>query len=349
MNVLITGGTGFLGASLVDSLCQSDAIKKVYVLTRAGELESATDLFKDLGKVQLVHGDVTKTAVVFDQQKLEEIKKQVDTVVHASGHHNLEGDYQTCFTVNVLGTQNVLNLTYQLPQCKTFHYLSTFAVAGDHEGTLKEDELDVGQGHKTHFSKSKFDAEFMVRNFEFKNAVKRIYRLGTLVGARRDGKTPSIQGPHSFWNVLSKLTPKKILINSIKYLPMPYEKSSVVPLIHIEDAVKYLSEAVIYPKGVGRSICYHLLSESIPSVGEFLQDSFDEFGFKVNVVPLPKSRMNDMIMDKVGLSKELLSFLYSKCQYEKFNFTRDFQVTDQGYPLFKKKLFGELRENLITQ
>ncbi|MFZ8934608.1 MAG: SDR family oxidoreductase [Bacteriovoracaceae bacterium] len=343
MNVLVTGGTGFLGVALVDSLCQSSEIDRVFVLTRANEIDNARELFQSLEKVELIHGDVTKKNVIFDQKGLEKVRDKVDSVIHASGHHNLEGDYQTCFKVNVIGTQNILNLTQELPNCKYFHYFSTFAVSGTYEGIFKEDELDVGQEHLNHFSKSKFDAEFMVRSFESSHLKKRIYRLGALVGARQDGMTASIQGPYSFWNVLSKLVNKKTLINSIKYLPMPYEKSSHVPLVHIDEAVSILTKAIVLPNKKKQCICYHILSDSIPTMGEFLQQSFDEFDFKVSIVPLPKTRVNNMIMDKIGLSKELLGFLYSKCQYQTENLKKDFGRYIYSYPVFKEKLFGELR------
>jgi len=183
----------------------------------------------------------------------------------------------------------------------------------------------------------------MVRNFEFSHIKKRIYRLGALVGHRKDGKTATIQGPYSFWSVLSKLLSKKTLINSIKYLPMPYEKKSLVPLIHVDEAIEILKKAILSPKGQQECLCYHLLSESIPTMGEFLQESFDEFGFDVTIVPLPKTRMNNMIMDKIGLPKELLNFLYSKCQYKKDNLIKDYEGSLWNYHHFKKKLLGDAK------
>ena len=139
---------------------------------------------------------------------------------------------------------------------------------------------------------------------------------------------------------------KKILINSIKYLPMPYQKKSVVPLVRLSEALRILYKGILHPSEDKNIICYNIVSDSPPKVGEFLQDSFDEFGFKVQVVPLPKTRMNNVLMDKVGISKNLLSYLYSQCVYESQNVKRDFNFYQTPYRVFKKDLLIRVRDSL---
>lgn len=218
--------------------------------------------------------------------------------------------------------------------------MSTIAISGDFKGEISEDQLDVGQSFETHYAKTKFDAEFMVRDWDLGPVKKRIYRLGTLVGESVDGSVPKMQGPYSFWEVLSRLKNKKVLLNAIKYLPMPYEKKSTVPLVPISYAAHFIVSGILNPNKKHKLRCYHVLADELPTVGEFIQDSFDRFGFSVNIVPLPKSRVNNIIMDRVGLPKELLTYLYSKCLYPKGHASADFGPVD-------KALYANFGEDLI--
>ena len=61
-------------------------------------------------------------------------------------------------------------------------------------------------------------------------------------------------------------------------------------MIPVDHAAKFVAEGVLNPSESLNVRCYHVVSKGCPTVGQFVQESFDEFGFSVNVVPLPKTK-----------------------------------------------------------
>ena len=76
-------------------------------------------------------------------------------------------------------------------------------------------------------------------------------------------------------------------------------------------------------------------------------DNFDQlsgcsaFGIKSIPVPLPASQLNPMIMDKVKLPRELLTYMYSRCLYDQKYYDKDLVCGEQRYYSEFKKVFFE--------
>jgi len=181
MKLFITGGTGFLGISLVKELA-SDA-EKIYLLVRKRSFIKASKTFKNFNNVEVVIGDITQPNILIDEKIKTEICSNVDSIFHIAGLYNPEASYSDCLIYNVAGTQNMLSFSSLFKNLKVFHYMSTIAVCGNYQGILKEAELDVGQSFNNHYEKTKFDAELIVRSWNFpKQVFTRIYRPGILIG-----------------------------------------------------------------------------------------------------------------------------------------------------------------------
>jgi len=346
--LLITGGTGFLGKYLIANLLRSN--QNIFLLVRKESYQKAETLYKDNPKVQIILGDILSPKIVESDIDRRKIFSETRSVVHAACYSNIKGNYEKCFSQNVGGTKNIIQFAKQIKNLKYFHYLSSIAVSGDFKGELKEDVLDIGQKFSNFYAQTKFDAELCVRKWLSSTVAKRIYRLGVLVGDSMQGMTPQRDGPYYFFGLLNKLQRKKVLLNTLKYLPIPFEKSSIIPMIPVDHAAKFVTEGVLKPNSSLGLRCYHVVSQECPTVGEFVQDSFDEFGFSVNVVPLPKTRANNVIMDKVGLPKELLPYTYSKCKYDQSMATKDFpELTESQYGTYKKAMFSFVKEKVFPK
>jgi nucleoside-diphosphate-sugar epimerase len=337
--ILITGGTGFLGNHLLHNLLGEN--KTIFLLVRRESYKKVELLYRKNSKVKIVIGDISLPQVLEREDELKKVCEEVSVILHAAAYSNIRGEYDKCFLQNVVGTTNVLHLSKKIKNLEFFHYVSSIAVSGDFKGELKEDVLDIGQKFTNHYAQTKFDAELLVRNWNASSVQKRIYRLGVLIGDSNQGMTPQTDGPYYFFELLKKLKRKKFLLNALKYLPMPFEKSSIIPMIPVDHAAKFVAKGVIDPKRGQGTRCYHVLSQHCPTVGQFVQDSFDEFGFSVNVVPLPKTKANNVIMDKVGLPKELLPYTYSKCKYDRSVATKDFPGQEiSSYGRYKNAMFS---------
>ena len=163
-------------------------------------------------------GDILNPKVVENDRCRKKIFSETTSIIHAACYSNIKGNYEKCFSKNVGGTKNIIQLARQMKQLRFFHYLSSIAVSGDFKGELKEDVLDIGQKFSNNYAQTRFDAELCVRDWVL--MAKRIYRLGVLVGDSMQGMTPQKDGPYYFWAV-NKLQRKKLLLNTLKYLPVP--------------------------------------------------------------------------------------------------------------------------------
>lgn len=308
MEILITGGTGYLGKYIVKDL--STKVDVIYLLVQGKYLKRAQKDFLTLGNVIPVAGDI-KSPQIFDLKEDEaHLRDRLDLILHGAGCSEYDADYFTCFFKNVVGTQNILQFAKTLPKLKFIHYISTLAVNGDYKGKLTEDELSHGQKFSGHFAKSKFDAELIFREFDLGATKKRIYRLGALIGDNFEGELPKTRGPYPFFERLVNLRPKKFLLETLKYLPMPIEKKSIIPLIPVRDASKIVSTYILNPQKRDKTKCYHLYSEDCPTLGEFIQDAFEKFGLPVSIVPTQNPISPNPIMEKIGLPKEFIANLF---------------------------------------
>ncbi len=162
MNVLITGGTGFLNKYLK---CNSN---HSYITVGRHDANIKCDLSEDIPYVT-----------------------QVDLVVHAAGKaHSIPRTFaekRLFFDVNVTGTKNLLLALERAPQApKYFVFISSVAVYGLDSGILiKEDSPLLA---KDPYGKSKIEAERVVREWCKKNnVICTVLRLPLLAGTNPPG------------------------------------------------------------------------------------------------------------------------------------------------------------------
>lgn len=319
MKLFLTGGTGFLGSELVERLVPH--FEKIYLLCRRPSKRMELR-FENFPNIELVKGDISGPDIIEDAGLLKKIKEEVDVIFHGAAYYDIEGPYSSCFMYNVVGTQNILYLANQCKKLKHLHYVSTIAVAGNYSGIFSEERLKEGQKFSNHYAKTKYDAEVMVRAFEFKGS-KHIYRLGILVGHSKTGKMPKVDGPYYFFKFLSKAIERFKYLNKLKYLPLPYDEKAVMPFIPVDEAANILEVALSNPKEAALN-CYHVIGDNPPSVSSFVEDSLSAFGLNLTVLALPKSPLYKLILPKIGLPSELLLYMYGKCQYETSHLISDF-------------------------
>jgi UDP-glucose 4-epimerase len=128
-NILITGGTGFIGSHLANKLNTDN--RRVTVLTR--ERGNNVDLPKD---IQTAFGDVTS-------QKSLPSFEQFDVVFHLAGIVSVSGSIenpQQTFSVNTAGTQHVLEQC-RMDDVDYVFYLSSASIYGEPE------ELPINEEH----------------------------------------------------------------------------------------------------------------------------------------------------------------------------------------------------------
>ncbi len=139
MNILITGGSGFIGTNLV-----SDLLKEGHKVTIYDKLKSET--YPDL----CIIGDIR------DKEKLTRSMRGVDTVYHLAAEHRDDVHPASLYyEVNVGGAENMV---YALNKnnVKRLIFTSTVAVYGLNSGEPNEDSLIRPFND---YGKSKYEAE----------------------------------------------------------------------------------------------------------------------------------------------------------------------------------------------
>jgi nucleoside-diphosphate-sugar epimerase len=128
MNILVSGGNGYIGTRLVDRLLLEGHQVTILVKNRG----ATAKLFE--GRSEIVECDVTKPFNF-------ELKHAIDIFIHLAAANDIDSrDPQKAISISCLGTR------YALEYCQTrsitkFLYFSTFQVYGKVEGLMNEDTL----------------------------------------------------------------------------------------------------------------------------------------------------------------------------------------------------------------
>lgn len=170
-NVLITGGTGFLGCHLARRL-----LKENYKVTL---FDLAPLDAKDLvGKVTVIKGDIR------DKSAITKALKGQNFVVHAAAALPIQFTKEAIFSVNVEGTKNVLNSALQ-SSVKRAVFISTTAVYGvpKHLPETENSPLKpIG-----FYGESKLAAEKLCLEYYKKGLSVNVIRPKTFLGPERLG------------------------------------------------------------------------------------------------------------------------------------------------------------------
>ena len=142
--MLLTGGTGFIGPFLVKSLLEQTRAK-IHVLVRASDehqgrqrlraaMESMGPCSPGLmqmfeARVIPVCGDLGQEKLGLTQGAWDRLADEVDTVFHNGATVNYLFNYDRMRDANVLGTNEVLRLSFE-GRPKSFNYVSTTFIFG---------------------------------------------------------------------------------------------------------------------------------------------------------------------------------------------------------------------------
>jgi dTDP-glucose 4,6-dehydratase len=239
MKILVTGGAGFIGSSVIRNILSSTthSVVNVDMLTYAGNLESLKDV-KDSSNYYFENIDIR------DESLIDGIlnNHQPNLVMHlaAESHVDRSIDGPADFvTTNINGTFNLLEATRSYfeeltePEQKQFrfHHISTDEVYGDLAGTNNLFTEHTPYSPSSPYSSSKAASDHLVR------AWGRTYGLPVIIT-----NCSNNYGPYHF---PEKLIPH-VILNAIHGKPLPIygDGLQIRDWLYVEDHAKALIKVV---------------------------------------------------------------------------------------------------------
>jgi thioester reductase-like protein len=243
--VLLTGGTGFIGPFLIKSLLEQTRAK-IYVLVRSSDEKQGkqrlrasmasmgpcevrlTEMFE--ARVIPVSGDLGQPKLGLTQDVWDFLANEIDTVFHNGATVNYLLNYDLMRDANVLGTNEVLRLAFE-GRPKEFNYVSTTFVFGWavksvlYETDLNENMelLDFG------YSQSKWVAEQVVVDARSRGLSARIFRPALV--------SPSVTGGGNNFDIAVRLVAFMVnhgigvdTLNQVSFVPADIVANNMVAI-----------------------------------------------------------------------------------------------------------------------
>jgi thioester reductase-like protein len=203
----VTGGTGLVGTFLVPRILRRFPGSIITMLIRGNDVTEIasriTSLCRrlvqkegiaDAGKrIRGLKGDVLLDRCGLSLEAWDRLASETSYIIHGAATIRFDHPLEEARRVNCGGTITLLGLAEQCMKrgsLKRFVYLGTSSVSGRREGTILEDELEMGQSFFNTYEASKCESERIVRDF-FDRLPAVIFRPSIIIGDSRSGETTS--------------------------------------------------------------------------------------------------------------------------------------------------------------
>lgn len=213
MNIVVTGGSGFIGTYLIDELIKNGHQVKIYDK-----------------RISQYYPDLTIMADVRDQAKLTEALQGVDIVYHlAAEHHDDVQPISLYYDVNVKGAEYLIE-SLERNNVKKLIFTSTVALYGLNAG--QPDESSPANPFND-YGKSKYEAEKVFIRWAEKNEdhCLTIVRPTVIFGENNRGNV---------FNLLKQISSKKFIMvgNGNNRKSLGYVKNIALFMSHLLNADK---------------------------------------------------------------------------------------------------------------
>ena len=209
-NVLLIGGTGYLGSHIIDSFMKNES-GTIYCLIREKNNQKPIARLRSIlhfyfgdkydneinNRIKILEGDIVKQNLGLSEEDYAIIKNDIDVIINSGAivkHYGLKQQFED---INVVGTQHVVDLCKK--EKKRLLHVSTMSVSGFGEKENSSDLLDlnkidfceqnlfVGQSIKGIYTSTKYKAEVLILEAISKGLDAQILRIGNITNRYSDG------------------------------------------------------------------------------------------------------------------------------------------------------------------
>ncbi|KAJ5674271.1 hypothetical protein N7462_009710, partial [Penicillium macrosclerotiorum] len=154
-NILLTGGSGFLGTAVIHRLVSEAHPRRIYILCRNGESQLLRRWYRVFSACEINHllaseiltvleGDIQKPRLGLTPQMLTTLEREVDIIIHTASTINLKYSLVQVFDTIISPTESLARMALLFEKLDRFVYVST-AFANSHLyklDTASETEVD---------------------------------------------------------------------------------------------------------------------------------------------------------------------------------------------------------------
>lgn len=282
MEILVTGGSGFLGAAMLPSLVRDNKVKKIQLLLRDSPRQPASERLNSLvekvfaphdrdfalTKLEVIAGDLTLDDMGLNAETRKNLETSCTHILHIGASTDFAAPIEESRRINVDGTRKLLELAVACRQhgkLERFDYVSTAFVAGTKSGVVTEDDLDRSQSFANAYEQSKFEAEILVR--EYKDILPTtIYRPSIVVGDSRNGFTPHFKVLYWPLQLLSK--------NILPFVPC--SRRARLDIVPVDFVANSMYKIMMTRKSIGKTFYLTAGVDKGVRIDEFLKDAFEQ-------------------------------------------------------------------------
>ena len=241
MNILITGGAGYIGSHVIELLVKEKTNNVII-------LDNLSTGYKTLinKKSKFYKGDINNKKLI---NKLIN-KFNIDTIIHLAAFLNVseaEKNKKKYYKNNVTGTKNLL-LSCQNTTVKNIIFSSSCSVYGNVKGSVSENKKTNPQGY---YALTKYKGEELIKKYASKfNYNFGILRYFNVAGASPSGKIGEIETSHGHLikNIAIQSMNKKSKLNVYGNNYNTKDGTCVRDYIHVTDLADIHIKGIKYLK-----------------------------------------------------------------------------------------------------
>lgn len=289
--ILLTGVTGLLGRYLYRDLATQGT--PLAVLVRPKGKASAEDrvealaswweatLGRPLARPVCLEGDVTQSGLGLSTEARRWAAAMCGRVVHGAASLVFHGGGRTRepWLSNYNGTRNVAEFCESVG-IDELHYTSTAYVCGTRNGTIRESELNVGQGFRNDYEECKYTAEAWLRDGARLDSLT-VYRPAVIVGDSQTGHTTTYIGIYRFFQfawLLSQQAPREADGHCVLPVRLRMTGEECQNLVPVDWVSAVMTRLIATPEAHGRT--YHLTPATPIRSSQVLEALADYFSIR---------------------------------------------------------------------
>ncbi len=313
-NMLLTGGTGFLGIHILDEFLKKEK-NKVYVLVRKEPGLTVKEKLlnklhyyfgekhdKDIdNRIIIIQGEISKDGFGLKQEELFKLGNSIDIIVNSAAKVSHYGDYKEFYNTNVKSVEKIIDFAKAFDK-KVFH-ISTLSVSGnalvdqyymeqkfDKDINFYEDCFFIGQNLENVYIRSKFEAERKILDAILNGVDAYILRVGNLMPRLLDGKFQENIDENAYISRLKTFV-------KIGCIP-EYLKDGYLEFTPIDSTAQAINKIIKYTQKENR--IYHIFNHNHVYIEQILKnikeiDIIDNAQFKQKIKKILKSSDSNIL------------------------------------------------------